>query len=569
MRLSRLRVENFRSVRSLDVDLPRLCALVGPNNSGKSNILTAVQRVLGREWINVGSFSDDDVYGRDPDLDIRIVISVDPPIPYARLKNTDPVEIAALSFEYTRYKVGPKRGEPRLEQQCLDAKDKLAMALAKAPHKGEQRQYQPLVGIPNEVRDAVPLIYVGSNRSLKDQLPSARRSLLRQLFEDVNKDLLDANNTVSVPTDEGGTKMGPRGERFKELMSAVMELLRTDEFNRLEESIRGNALRMLGFDPETQREELEFYFSPFDSIDFYKTLDLRVREGNFSISATELGEGFQNALVLAILQAFEERRKAGAILLIEEPEMFLHPQMQRSLYKTLREIAMTNQVIYATHSPHFVSVPYFEEVFLVRRGADGTIVRPSALPVDAKRREKLIKELDPERNELFFAQRLLLVEGDTEKLALPEYAGRLGMDLDRAGATVVEVGGKRNLREFAAIAISFGIPTGIVYDRDSTDFQNDRAEEATFNGQLDGLVRADGSVRVWRLTPDYEGHLKGALGDAKYQEVCQRHGGHSKAVRARLIAQEAELPIPDPIPEVLTWLRGDGRAGPPPPEAAS
>ena len=51
-----------------------------------------------------------------------------------------------------------------------------------------------------------------------------------------------------------------------------------------------------------------------------------------------MGEGVQNAIVLAVLKAFEERRKQGAILLIEEPEMFLHPQMQRSLYKTLRAI---------------------------------------------------------------------------------------------------------------------------------------------------------------------------------------------------------------------------------------
>jgi hypothetical protein len=61
-----------------------------------------------------------------------------------------------------------------------------------------------------------------------------------------------------------------------------------------------------------------------------------------------------------------------------------------------------------------------------------------------KRREKFLKELDPERSELFFARRLLLVEGDTEKLSYPAYAAKLKLDLDRAGVTIVEVGGKRN-----------------------------------------------------------------------------------------------------------------------------
>src|SRR3990172_10184359 len=114
-------------------------------------------------------------------------------------------------------------------------------------------------------------------------------------------------------------------------------------------------------------DKLDFFFSPFETMDFYRTLDLRVREGEFIISATELGEGIQNALVLSILQAFEERRKKGAILLIEEPEMFLHPQKQRTLNKTLRKIGESNQIIYTTHSPHFVSVPDYQEVFLIRK----------------------------------------------------------------------------------------------------------------------------------------------------------------------------------------------------------
>jgi len=199
----------------------------------------------------------------------------------------------------------------------------------------------------------------------------------------------------------------------------------TDEFKKLERSIKRNALHQLGFDPDTDTEKLDFFFSPFDTMEFYKSLNLRVREYDFTIRAVELGEGIQNALVLSILQAFEERRKQGAILLIEEPEMFLHPQMQRSLYKTLREIGKTNQIIYTTHSPHFVSVPEYNEVMLVRKDSNGTQVYRSNLPIDLKRREKFIKELDPERSELFFASRLLLVEGDTEKLSLPEYARKI------------------------------------------------------------------------------------------------------------------------------------------------
>ena len=98
-------------------------------------------------------------------------------------------------------------------------------------------------------------------------------------------------------------------------------------------------------------------------------------------------------------------------------------------------------------------------MLLVRRGDEGTYVIQSSLAADNKRREKFLKELDPERSELFFARRLLLVEGDTEKLSYPAYAAKLKLDLDRTGATIVEVGGKRNLKDFAELAISFQIPS--------------------------------------------------------------------------------------------------------------
>jgi predicted ATP-dependent endonuclease of OLD family len=427
------------------------------------------------------------------------------------------------------------------------------MVLAKAPRRGEQHQYQPLVNIPAEVRESVPLIFIGTNRSLKEQLPAARYSMLRQLFEGINHDLQDPKQKVKVKQQSGAELEVPRLERFYKLMEASVKILRTESFEELERSIKKHALRQLGFNPETDGDKLDLFFSPFDTMDFYKSLDLRVREGSFSVSATELGEGVQNALVLAILQTFEERRKQGAILLIEEPEMFLHPHLQRFLYKTIREIARTNQVIYTTHSPHFVSVPEYEDVVIVRKGRDGTSVRRSDLPTNSRRKEKLIKELDPERNELFFAQRLLLVEGDTEKLALPEYAKRLDLDLDREGATIVEVGGKRNLPEFAQIAASFEIPTAVVYDSDSSDFK-DRAEEAKFNAMLDRLAEASSSVVVWRLTKNYEDHLRQTIGERKYQELCQKYSNVGKPTRARLIATEEDVPIPNPIPDILRWL---------------
>ncbi|HEY6195516.1 MAG TPA: AAA family ATPase [Candidatus Eisenbacteria bacterium] len=556
MRISHVTVKGFRSLRDVDLELPQGCALVGPNNAGKSNLLEAIRRVMGRDWVSSSSFVEDDVYLREPSTDIEIALKFDPAIAFNKVKGAPPSDVFGVTFKWTRYKIGSRKGERRLEQDCIDRKGGAVMVVGKPPRKGEQHKYEPVVGIPSDVRDAVPLIYIGTNRSLKEHLPGARYSLLRPLLEDIDRGLRDPKNTITSAGPGGGQVEMPRLERFQELMGEALKVLRTTDLVALEKAIKDNALHQLGFDPSTDSEKLDFFFSPFDSMDFYKSLDLRVREGGFSISATELGEGVQNALVLAILRAFEQRRRQGAIILIEEPEMFLHPQMQRSLYRTLREIGRTNQVIYTTHSTHFVAVPDYTDVVILRRGPAGTLATPSALPSDPKRREKLLKELDPERNELFFASRVLFVEGDTEKLALPEYARRLGVDLDRDGATIVEVGGKRNLPEFIAITSSFGIPVGAVFDSDSTDFKDDRDSERTFNASLKALEKSDGSLKVWELSRNFEDHLRGVLGERAYQAECQKYPNIGKPTRARLMAADLSLAIPDPFPRVLQWLAG-------------
>jgi len=104
-------------------------------------------------------------------------------------------------------------------------------------------------------------------------------------------------------------------------MERALKLLRTDGFVLLETAIKRNALEQLGLD--TRTDEVDLYFTPMESMDFYKCLDLVVKEGNFSMSATRMGEGMQNAIVIAVLRALEDTRRQGAIILLEEPEMFL------------------------------------------------------------------------------------------------------------------------------------------------------------------------------------------------------------------------------------------------------
>jgi putative ATP-dependent endonuclease of the OLD family len=548
-------VSNFRSIQDIDIDLTPTCALVGANNAGKTNVLLALSRVLTRGWVNSSTFDDDlDRFQRDPDKDVLIRVTFDEPLQYVNFKGAPPALIYSLEFTLARYKIGEKKGQPRIEQRCLDVNGKLVQVLASAPKKGQVSKYKPMTGaVPREVMDMVPLIYIDTRRSLRDALPSNRYSMLRQLLDDVNADFNDPSQTIEVKRPAADPVTMPRAERWTQLMAAAMKLLRTPEFESLETDINESALRQLGFNPAKDQDELQFFFGPRESSDFYRSLELLVKEHGFEINAQQLGEGFQNALVMAILEAYEKRRKKGAILLIEEPEMFLHPQTQRSLFRTLTSIGEHNQVIYTTHSSQMLSVPDYGNVMLVRRVSGATTAVRSSLPSNADRKLRLERAFDPSRNELFFARKVLIVEGDTERLALPQWAKKLELDLDRSGSSIIEVGGKNNLLLFAEVAASFGIPTGVVYDRDSPDV-GDAEKNKALNKELAGFDMPAAGQRSWQLDPAYEGELRSETGEAKYQELCQRYPGMSKPLRQKQIAADPEVDVPFFVEEILTWL---------------
>lgn len=544
-RIKRVRIEGFRSIENLEFFPTPLCALVGENSAGKTNVLHALKTVLGRDWHRVTDFTEDDVIDRARDRDVLIEIEFDPPPSHEAFRNTTPVPVPVLRFTLTRYKVNTataQKGDLRLDGKPLKVDGSQVFVLKARPQRGQQPQFEPLNRIPGSLKRQVPVIFVGADRRLRSQMPSTRYSLLRRLLEDVDE--VVKNTTVE------GTEQTV-AELFLERLEEALQVLRVPEFLELEDFVRRHTLENLGMDPVADRDRFNLSFGLHDSAEFFKAIRLLVQEGDFQLDSSLLGDGAQNAIVLAIFQAYERLRKKGAIFLIEEPEMYLHPHRARFFYDTLRRISKDNQVIYTTHSPYFVAIPEFEEVRVVRRNESGrTEIVESGLASSDPLREKLRKEFDPERNELFFAQRVILVEGDTEKLALPEYAKRLGLDLNRLGVSIVEVGGKKSLQSFADVIRSFRIPLTLVFDRDSSDFSKKQKEqEEEYNESLRSLKTSGTSV--FELDPDYEAELRTACGEELYLAKCEEYSGSSKAVRARRIAADPETPIPEKVEFIL------------------
>lgn len=80
MKLKKVRISNYRSIKdTVEIDLSQLTVFIGPNNSGKSNILWCINKILSQECPVDEIFTEKDVYRQDPARDIDVEIEFDEP----------------------------------------------------------------------------------------------------------------------------------------------------------------------------------------------------------------------------------------------------------------------------------------------------------------------------------------------------------------------------------------------------------------------------------------------------------------------------------------------------------
>ena len=78
--ITQLDIENFRSIKSASIKFNKINAVIGPNNAGKSNILRAIDLLLGDKYVTEGSFQDSDFYKHNKENTIRMRIRFDEPL---------------------------------------------------------------------------------------------------------------------------------------------------------------------------------------------------------------------------------------------------------------------------------------------------------------------------------------------------------------------------------------------------------------------------------------------------------------------------------------------------------
>ncbi len=459
MKILKININNYRNLDGIEVSFhPNVNFIVGETNLGKTNLLSLLNTIF-----NWRSFNESDFYDLDEAIEIELQISLD--------------DVEKGHFE---------------DLFSPDESDSINIS-----------------AIQESPDDNINFFHTESDTSISPKL-----------LKEVNYIYYDSlRNPSSELTFD---KRRGVGKFLNHLYAKYLKTSETDDIDFIDKRALGGLLEFINECLGKIKAFKDFSISANADNDARNLLARIIclkDDQDFNLQQSGYGVQYTSLICLTIFEKLmsrslakdknyfeDEERKtyASMILGLDEPEIHLHPYMQRSLIKYLMKIidnkdedftelisslfsldGFLGQIIICTHSPSILLSSYKQIIRVFKDKNDNLSVKNGSqisLPMNL---EKQLNKNMPYVKEAFFSKCVILVEGDTEIGAFPEFAETLGIDLDGNGISIIQAGSADSIPPLMKLLNKFGILNIGLMDQDKKDEKYERISNLYFTEEYD------------------------------------------------------------------------------------
>jgi len=521
MKLRKVTIHNFRSILDATFDISDYSLVVGENNSGKTNLLSALRTFYedGIKYEKSRDFPKIDTEDNESWVELHFITTDE-----EQEGLRDAYKSDDMILKVRRYFVS-EQGKVKAKQSNIYAYENGSLS---------ENNFYGAANVSSSKLGSI--IYIPAVSKIEDTLKTTGPSPFRDLVNLVMKKVVSSSSV------------------FEDLNSAFTKF--NDEFKSEEAS--GLSIDGIKSDVNNELSQwgvgLDIEVSPIKSDDIVKNLlkphieDHKLNGQRVDIGS--FGQGLQRHLIYTLIKMsskYSVSKKAAkkdfnpdyTLLLFEEPEAFLHPSQQDVLFRSLKELAGSDgqQVMLSTHSAQFVgksAADFTSIIRLHRSGQHSEIYQLNESKLQEVLDDNLVAArefgedqdpnfdeevrmsdeelryflwLDSERSSLFFSRHVLLCEGASEKIYFDYLADNEWGFLREERVYILDCLGKYNIHRYIHLLTKLGIPHSVIFDGDRS-----RGNHATWNSIVN-----DASTSLTKGIHQFDHDLEDYLGIPKPQ----------------------------------------------------
>ncbi len=526
MQIGRVRIENYKSIQSIDVDFCNLNALVGSNNAGKSTIIKAIDLFFDSS----PRVRKEDHYLYDTDRPISIALVFTRLTPIERQEFGSAIKDNALMVAREFGGPNQERGEYFVYTDVMAEFDEFRQESNGTKKRSIYARLRDQFGLPSASGDQMETELKNWEAQNEDQLTFDKVRGFFGAMNVANGKLKKKTAVRLVPAvkdaseEAGDLKKSPVVSLLNDIIKQTFE--NKEEFTefiqasntRLAEITDPKNIPQLSSISSRLTDTLQRYYSDTHLIaDLQKANEISVsfpsplisvQHRGLRVEVGNVGHGLQRAIFFSLVQFLAEETSGDGgenegrfeeaysdiILLIEEPEIYQHPIKQLLFYQAFKEITtgfnnisgIRIQIIYTTHSEKFVNIVDVDNIRLISKSdLDGELqttcrslsiesfsagmashIGADTTPMSRDRFAVGLHIFTREINEGFFADKIVIVEGASDKAILEAAFKRRDIDPYTFGISIVDVGGKTKIDKPLYAFKSLGMIAYPVLDSD-------------------------------------------------------------------------------------------------------